>query len=64
MFKNVKSSSFCMKLNSMSPYGSVIYIPERNVRLSFRSPEYSSVFQTELMTILKDVSITDWNIAV
>lgn len=44
--------------------GSGVYIPERNIRLSYRLLENCSVFHAELMTILKAVGIIEWNITV
>lgn len=41
-----------------------VYIPERYIRLSCKLPENYSLFQTELMAILKAVSIIECNFTV
>ena len=44
--------------------GSGVYIPDRNIKVSYRLPDNCSVFQAEILAIIKAVEIIDGNIEV
>ena len=44
--------------------GSGVYIPDRNIKVSYRLPDNCSVFQAEILAIIKAAEIIEWNIEV